>query len=367
MTEKRENMQNQWFFNRNVHEMTRFTAQKNNDILRKRLPGSYNNGEREEEHMSRAYITGDVRAERKRKRALQKKAIVKNYELYLFMLIPFAYIIIFHYVPMYGILMSFQDYMPGLGILGSPWVGFKHFNRFFHSHNFPLVMKNTLLLSIYSIILGFPLPIVLAIMFNEMKQKNLRIVSQTITYAPHFISCVVIVGMIMGFFSNQGLFNQLRSAFGLERIPFMQRPEYFRSIYIGSSLWQETGWGTIIYFAALSGVDEALCESAKIDGANRVQIIWHIHIPAIMPTIVIMLILNMGSILGVGFEKVFLMQNALNTEVSEIISTYVYKMGIQGGSYSFGTAIGLFNSVVNFVLLVLVNAVARSISETSLW
>lgn len=297
-----------------------------------------------------------------------RKELTRNWQLYLFMVIPVALFITFNYVPMYGVLMAFQNYMPGKGISGSEWVGLYHFNRFFNSYNFWLLMKNTLQLSFYGLIFGFPIPIIFALMLNEMRGKRYKSFVQTVSYAPHFISCVVMVGMITSFLSpSTGIVNILLQRLGLEPVAFMQEPKYFKSIYVITGIWQELGWSAIIYIAALSGIDPQLQEAARIDGAGRMRVIWHINLPTIMPTIVILLIMSVGGIMNVGFEKAFLMQNPLNQESSEIISTYVYKTGLVGAQYSFGAAVGLFNSVVNFLLLIVVNFIAGKLNDTKLW
>lgn len=294
--------------------------------------------------------------------------IKKNYDLYLLLLIPVVYIIIFSYGPLYGIIIAFKDYNPGDGIFGSKWVGLHHFKVFIESYNFMMILKNTVILNLYGLIAGFPIPIIVALMFNELKNRNLRICMQTISYAPHFISVVVMCGMIMIFLSpTTGLVNHVRQMLGMDTISFMQEAKYFRHIFVWTGVWQEVGWNTIIYFAALSTVDQELIDAAKIDGAGRFRIIWNINIPAILPTIVITLIMSCGNILSIGFEKVYLLQNSLNIDTSEVISTYVYKMGLRSARYSFGTAVGLFNSVANFIMLALVNTVAKRVNETSLW
>ena len=269
---------------------------------------------------------------------------------------------------MYGVQIAFKDFIVTKGITGSPWVGFAHFERFFNSYYFWRLIKNTLGLGLYELLVGFPIPILLALMLNEVKNKFFKRFVQTVTYAPHFLSTVVLVGMLFIFLSPRtGLVNQLIVAFGGEPVPFMVRPEWFKTLYVFSGIWQQMGWSSIIYFAALSGIDPQLHEAATVDGAGRLRRIWHINLPCIMPTIVILLILNTGSILSIGFEKVYLMQNAMNMESSDVISTYVYRSGILGAQYSFSAAVGLFNSVVNAIMLVVVNYMARRVGETSLW
>ena len=291
-----------------------------------------------------------------------------NYDLYLFILLPMLYILIFHYYPMYGVQIAFKDFAASKGIWGSPWVGFEHFKRFFDSYYFWNLIKNTLGISLYSLVVGFPMPIILALMLNEVKNQMFKKTVQMITYAPHFISTVVIAGMIIIFCSpSSGIINRITSVFGYEPVAFMEKAEWFKSIYVFSGVWQTTGWNTIIYIAALSGIDPGQYEAAKIDGASRFQRLWHVSLPGIMQTITICLILNSGSIMSVGFEKAFLLQNHLNLDSSEIISTYVYKVGLTQAQYGFSAAVGLFNSVINFILLIIVNSVSRRLSDTSLF
>ena len=295
------------------------------------------------------------------------KNVKWNWMLYLFLVPCITYIIIFDYLPLYGIQLAFRDFTATKGIWGSPFVLFKHFTRFFESYQFWTLLKNTLSLSLYLLVATFPLPIVLAILINYTTIHSMRKFSQTITYAPHLISTVVLVGMLMVFLGQNGLINQFNQMLGLKTVQYVGKETLFQSIYVWSDVWQHTGWGAIIYIAVLSGVDQELHEAAIVDGANKLQRIWHIDIVAILPTAVILLIMNLGSIMNLGFEKVFLMQNDLNLGVSEIISTYVYKIGIQSAQYSYATAIGLFNNAINFILLILVNRSAKAITGTSLW
>lgn len=296
------------------------------------------------------------------------KSVKRNWDLYLLILPVIAYYIIFHYIPMYGVQIAFKDFLANKGIWGSPWRGLKHFQRFFDSYYFWRLIKNTVGISFYSLALGFPAPILLALMMNEVKSKYFKKTVQTVTYAPHFLSTVVMVGMLFVFLNPQyGIVNKALGLFGKQPIAFMQEAAYFKHIYVFSGIWQNAGWSSIIYLAALTSIDPELHEAATVDGANRIQRIWHINIPGIMPTVIILLIMNTGSIMSVGFEKVFLMQNNLNMETSDVISTYVYRSGILGAQYSFSTAVGLFNSIINFTLLVVVNSISRKVSETSLW
>jgi putative aldouronate transport system permease protein len=295
------------------------------------------------------------------------RKILNNYQLYLFILPALIYFIVFHYVPMYGVLIAFKDFIPTKGIIGSPWVGFKHFERFFESYQFWRLIKNSLGLSVTQLIVGFPLPIFLALMLNQIRSEKYKRLVQTVVYAPHFISVVVLAGMIYVFFSNNGLINNLILIFGGDPISFMAKPDWFKPLYIASGVWQETGWAAIIYLAALAGVSPELHEAAVMDGANKWQRILHVDIPAIMPTAVILLILSVGNIMNIGFEKAYLLQTPMNQPGAEIISTYVYKMGLQQAQYSFAAAVGLFNAVINLILLVAVNKFAKRLSGTGLW
>ncbi|QCI86187.1 sugar ABC transporter permease [Vagococcus zengguangii] len=296
------------------------------------------------------------------------KKIKKNRQLYLFILPAFLVILIFSYIPMYGIIIAFKDYVPALGIWGSPWVGFKHFQRFFDSYYFWDLLKNTLGISIYSLIVGFPLPIILALALNELKDGKFKKITQTVTYAPNFISVVVMVGMIVAFLNpSTGLINHVLDFLGFERMDFMSDPKWFKTVYVLSGVWQSTGWSSVIYLAALSGVDPELHEAAVVDGASRLRRIWHINLPTIRPTMVILLIMSVGSIMSLGHEKILLMQNPLNLESSNVISTFVYQQGLLDAQYSYATAVGLFNSVINAILLISVNKVADKLNETSLF
>ncbi|WP_312894608.1 ABC transporter permease [Paenibacillus eucommiae] len=292
----------------------------------------------------------------------------KNWDLYLLISPVVVYFIVFHYLPMYGVQIAFKDFIASKGFWDSPWVGFKHFQRFFDSYYFWRLIKNTLGISLYQLAVGFPVPILLALMINEVQSKRFRKTVQTITYAPHFLSTVVVVGMIFIFLSpKSGLLNLALQALGFGPVFFMTDAGWFKTIYVFSDVWQQMGWSSILYLAALAGVDPQQHEAAKMDGASRLQRIWHINLPSILPTIIILLILSMGSMFSLGFEKIFLMQNDLNMEGSDVISTYVYRSGILGAQYSFSTAVGLFNSVVNCILLISVNQIARKVSRTSLW
>lgn len=293
--------------------------------------------------------------------------IWKHRAYYVLMLPAIIYVAIFCYGPMYGIQIAFKDFRPVLGYSGSPWVGLKHFINFFNGTNFWRLIGNTLYLTTYNLLAGFPIPIILALLLNEVSEK-VRKPIQTILYAPHFISVVVMVGILNLVFSPSfGIVNNVIAALGGEKTYFMVEPSAFRHLYVWSGIWQEMGWNAVIYIAALSTVDESLHEAARIDGASRLQRICYINIPTILPTIVILLILQMGSMASIGYEKIYLLQNDLNVEVSEVISTYVYKRGIVNTNYSFSTAVGLFNNVVNITLLLLANFFAKRTTDTSLF
>ncbi len=299
--------------------------------------------------------------------------IKKNWLLYLFVLPALTYIIIFNYAPMYGILIAFKDFKPNLGIIGSPFTdqfGMAHFMRFFSLDMFWTLLGNTLTLSLYSLLAGFPLPIILALLLNSTRNKKLSRTTQLVTYIPHFISTVVMVGMINVIFSpNMGIVSQIIKFLTNSDEPLMwlANESAFPHMYVWTGVWQSIGWGSIIYLAALAGVSPELHEAAIIDGATRFQRIIKIDLPTIQPIIVIQLILNCGGILNVGFEKAFLMQNALNIGASQVISTYVYEMGLLNAQFSFSTAVGLFNSVINFIMLIIVNKAARKLTDSSLF
>lgn len=303
----------------------------------------------------------------KSKLASTRRRFVLNWQLYIFLLPALAYFIIFHYIPMYGAQIAFKEFYANMGIWGSPWVGFDHFVRFFDSYYFWRLLKNTFLINIYQLLL-FPLPILLAISLNELRNGAYKKWAQTLTYAPHFISTVVVVGMIIVFLDpDTGLINHIIRLFGGDTVQFMQRPEWFRHIYVWSGQWQSLGWSSIIYLAALSGVNPELHDVAKVDGATRLQRIRNIDFPAILPTIIVLLILNFGNFMSIGFEKILLMQNSLNSSTSDVIQTFVYQRGLLEGQYSYAAAIGLFDSIINIILIVTMNQLARKTSENSLW
>lgn len=291
-----------------------------------------------------------------------------NWQFWLIIALPLLYILIFNYVPMSGILMAFKDYSPRKGIFASDWVGLKYFRQFLTSPSSMRTIWNTLALGIFQLVASFPLPILLAVGLNEVRSIKFKKTVQMVTYAPYFISTVVMIGMLMQMTDLRiGIINQLLGLFGVGPVNFFGNQSIFRSLYVFSGVWQTTGYAAIIYIAALSGVSKELQEAAIVDGASRLQRIWHVDMPAIQPTIIILLIFNCGQIMNIGFEKVYLMQNDINLPVSEVISTFVYKVGLQNANYSFSTAVGLFNSIVGFILLITVNQISKKLTDTSLW
>lgn len=296
------------------------------------------------------------------------KAFKTDLPLWLFVLPGIILTFIFSYVPMYGVQIAFRNYNAKLGFFGSHWVGLKHFVRFFNSPYFTDTISNTLTLSVYSLLVGFPIPIIFALMLNSFRHKKYRKIIQTITYAPNFISTVVMCGMILLFLSpSVGVINHIIELFGGNAVNFMANKDYWRHIYVWTGIWQGMGWSSVIYFAALSGVSPELHEAAVMDGANKFHLVRFIDLPSILPTATILLIMSCGSILSVGFEKVFLLQNDLNLSVSQVISTYVYQVGMVDHNVSYSTAIGLFNSLINAILLIVVNKVSNKLSGISLW
>lgn len=284
------------------------------------------------------------------------------------MMLPvLVYYIAFHYAPMYGAMIAFKQFVPAKGIWGSEWVGFKHFESFFSSIYFFRVIKNTVLLSLTNLVFGFPAPIILALLLNELKSSLFRRITQTITYMPHFITLVVVAGIIRYFTLSDGLINDVIAFFGGERAAFLQQAESFRAIYVISEIWQQVGWGTIIYLAAIAGIDQQQYEAAKIDGATKLGQIWHITLPGILPTVMIMLILALGNLMNVGFEKIILLYSASIYETADVISTFVYRKGILEFNYGYSTAVGLFNSLINFGILLAANYLSKKVSQNSLW
>jgi putative aldouronate transport system permease protein len=313
---------------------------------------------------------GRVPLEKVPKKKVNWKDVQVNWELYLLVLLPIAWLLIFLYYPMYGNIIAFKRFNPSLGILGSPWIGLTNFTRFFNSYRFLQIVWNTFIINVYEVVAAFPIPIILALLIHYCPAPRYKRVVQMVTYAPHFISIVVMVGIIFKLLGPRiGIVNQILSAIGIGEVDFLGKSSMFRHVFVWTGVWQGMGWGTIIYLAALSGVAPELHESARVDGANIWQRMWHIDLPGIMPTVIILLILRVGQMLNVGFEKVFLMQNNLNIQTSEVISTYVYKIGLASANpnFSYAAAIGLFNNIVSFILLVTVNRLARKLTETSLW
>lgn len=287
----------------------------------------------------------------------------QNYMLYLFLAPAIILTIIFKYIPMYGSIIAFKDFSPMKGIWGSDWVGFDHFTKFLTSPNFGDIFMNTLKLSVFGLVLGFPVPIILALMLNQVKRASIKKNIQLILYAPNFISVVVITGMLFIFLSPTGPINTILSFFMDKPISFMSDPDAFVSIYILSGIWQGAGWASIIYVAALSNVDPQLHDAATIDGASLLQRVKHIDLPTLKPMMAVLFILAAGGIMGIGFEKAYLMQTAMNIPTSEIIATYVYKVGLQAGDYAYSSAVGLFNSIINVILLIFVNYVVKKLNE----
>ncbi len=291
----------------------------------------------------------------------------KNHMYYLMFLPVLVYFVIFAYGPMYGALMAFQDYTPSLGFLGSPWVGLKHFQRFFQDYYFKRILWNTFYISITSLIFTFPAPIVLALLLNELRNKRFKSVMQTASYLPHFISLVVVCGMIKKFTLDTGVINDIVAFLGGTRKSFLNDPNCFVPVYVISDIWQEVGWNSIIYMAALAGIDQELYEAAMIDGAGRWKQTVHVTLPCIMPTIIILLILRMGMLLSVGYEKIILLYNPVTRKTADVISTYVYRVGLEDKSWSFSAAVGLFNSAINLVFLLVTNSLSKKFSDTALW
>jgi len=296
-----------------------------------------------------------------------QKDLARNKHIYLIVLPVVIYYFVFHYLPMYGALIAFKDFRPSRGVWGSPWVGFKHFTDFFSSYYFARLLKNTLALSIYSLIFGFPAPIILALLLNEVRVSWYKRVVQTVTYIPHFISLVIICGIIVNFVRTDGIISQMVKYLGSYDGNLLMNPNYFRSIYVASGIWQHVGWSSIIYLATLAGINYELYEAALIDGAGRWKQTLYITLPCLLPTITILLILQIGSLMNVGFEKVMLLYNPQIYDTADVISTFVYRQGILSAQYSFSSAVGLFNSVINCTLVILANKFSKKMTENSLW
>lgn len=296
-----------------------------------------------------------------------RRQMARHYQVYLLLLPAVLYVVVFLYGPMFGLILAFKDYKPYLGFLGSPWVGLQNFIRFINSNKFEQVIVNTLSLSFYQLLASFPFPIILALCLNYIPSQRFKKVVQNITYAPYFVSTVVLVSMLTIFFSQStGMVNNVREALGMSRVLYMGEPGAFRHLYVWSGVWQTMGWNSVIYIASLTSVDESLHEAATVDGANILQRIRYVDLPALKPTIVTLFILNTGKLLTIGFEKAYLMQNSLNITASEIISTYVYTIGMLDQQYSYSTAIGLFNAVINLIMVLTVNYISKRVNETSI-
>lgn len=293
-----------------------------------------------------------------------------NFDAYLLIIPVLVYYIIFAYKPMYGAIIAFKDFSPGLGIMKSPFTknfGLMHFKNFFSSYYFGRVLSNTLIISLTSLIAGFPAPIILALALNELRSNRFKRIVQTISYMPHFISLIVVCSLVHNFTANTGIITKLLNHFGFPEVSMLSKPQYFVPVYVLSGIWQEIGWGSIIYLAALSGIDAELYEAAEIDGAGRWRQMLHVTLPGILNTIIIMFVLRMGSIMSVGFEKIILLYNPGTYKKADVISTFVYRKGLQDYDWSYSSAVGLFNSVINFALVVTFNRISRRISEVSLW
>lgn len=294
--------------------------------------------------------------------------IKKNKWLYVFLIPGVIYLFIFKYIPMFGIVIAFENFNPVKGVFSSPWVGLDNFKMLFATKDFYSILRNSIILSVYHIVFGFPVPIILALMLNEARSTIFKRISQTVLYLPHFISWVVISGIIVNFLSpSTGLVNYIIRFFGGEAIPFLQKPEYFRSIMVVTEIWKSAGWGTIIYLAAMTGIDVALYDAAEIDGASRMQRIRYITIPEIMSTIIVLLIMRLGHVLDNGFEQIFLLYNQLTMPVADVFETYTYRMGIQLGWFSYATAVGIFKSVIGFILIISANKLTKMLGEKSMW
>lgn len=302
-----------------------------------------------------------------KRRQIIRRDLQRNWMIYCLLIPAIVYYIVFHYIPMGGVVIAFQKYKPARGILGSSWVGFKNFQSFFNSYYFGRLIRNTLLINVYDILFGFTLPIFFALMLNEVRNSAFKRVIQTVTYIPHFISMVVICGMLTQFCSMDGLFNDVIKLFGGTPIPLLQEASYFRTIYVGSGIWQQMGWNSIVYLAAMTTIDQSQYEAATVDGASHIQQIFHVTLPGILPVIVMQLILRCGRMMTVGADKILLLYNASTYETADVISTFVYRKGLLDADYSYATAVGLFNSLANLIVLTSVNKLCRVTTENSLW
>jgi putative aldouronate transport system permease protein len=295
------------------------------------------------------------------------KDVKRNRYIYLMLAPVILYYLIFHYAPMYGAIIAFKDFTPAQGILGSRWIGLENFQEFFGSVYITRLLRNTLAINILDVVFGFPAPIILALLLNEVTGARFKRMVQTITYLPHFMSLVVVVGIMVDFLARDGLVNALLGAFGIQSAAFMQEAGWYWTLYVGSNIWQSVGWGSIIYLAAIATVDPTLYEAAVVDGANRWRQLWHITLPGIMPMIITLLILRIGMMMSVGYEKTILMYNPSTYDTADVISSYVYRKGVLGMDYGFSAAVGLFNSVINFMFLFAANRLSRRMNQTSLW
>jgi putative aldouronate transport system permease protein len=302
---------------------------------------------------------------RARWRRMIARDLARNKHVYLMLAPVLLYYLVFHYIPMYGTVIAFQDFNPVKGVFGSKWVGLENFQAFFSSVYFTRLIFNTIAINVLDLVFGFPAPIILALLINELRWNPFKRLVQTVTYLPHFISVIVVVGMLFDFLARDGLVNQLLAS--PDPTAWMQSADWFRQIYVGSGIWQQVGWGSIVYLAAIATIDPQLYDAAKVDGANRFRQMWHVTLPGIMATIVILLILRMGSLMSVGYEKIILMYNPLTYETADVISTYVFRRGILQADFSFSAAVGLFNSVINFALLIAANRISRRLTDHSLW
>jgi len=297
-----------------------------------------------------------------------RRQIKRSLPYYVLLILPVTFLLIFHYGPMWGLQIAFRDFQSQTPILQMPWRGLHYFEQFFSSALFWQFFRNTIIIAGYSLVAGFPLPIILAICLNECRHLRYKKSVQLITYMPYFITTVVLVSMILQFTAREtGIVNNVIYALGGNRVDFMARTQYFRHIFVWTGIWQSTGFSAIIYLAALSSISPDLIDAAKVDGCNKWRRIWHVDLPGILPTVIILLILNVSSLVNVGFERIFLMQNPFNLSVSEVLSTYIWRVGVSGGNYSFAAAAGLFNNIISFGLILIANFTARRLSETSLW
>lgn len=296
-----------------------------------------------------------------------RRELKKDWRLYTFLVLPLAFLLIFRYLPMAGNVIAFRRFRPGGSIFGEEWVGFRYFEMFINDAKFWEVFQNTVILGGLSLLICFPMPIILALLLNELRVRWFKRLVQTVSYLPHFMSIVIVAGMIFQIFSVQGTINQILGSVGMDPVNFMQDPDWFRTIYISSEVWQTVGWGTILYLAALTTIDDQLYEAARIDGANRLQQTWHVTLVGIRPTMITLLVLNIGTFLAVGFEKVLLLYNPLTYPTADVISTYLYRIGIESSNFSYATAIGLFESIIGLVLVLSANEFSKRVVGTSLW